>query len=1441
MTQIRTLHKRKRNRKYSARTRTLARHPRRYKTVSRRGGTRNQPPPPDAANAGTLSECIRQRYFSELGHEPPPYTPFGCIISRLFGSSAALERTLDDARKKIEEISNTFDSSTQMQSDEETKEVITMLYEFADYVDDNFDRYRSLENDPNKNKDKILHIIYENELAGDLFDLYKICKFGESLWQHLSASRPSAPPGQRRREKEKKRQERERLRKEEERRKQEEARIQWLLAEEEKERSEYGSAPATADLRTAQQRKILATAQPSHPTFTNKDRVAEIEETIRPKQADESGSGGKHLPPNINNKIIKKTDFMRKVMKGIKKMSGLQENMTIHAKKAYQTIFYGQHCCDTLFMQDMDLLDIRRMIGLKGRDINDTSLAALTYTYCNGLVAAQAQEYENFDGYSEYLKNTYAYLKILFPDLPLGFIETMSVEEIIRDMDDSAYRDGFGWGILMNFTGGLKDSVGSGGAPGRLQVNFEYPVSTQNTWETRWDAEKIHQQPPYRLKTAFPSIMAVCRKTKYGEKFHYNADMVNENKNTLYVLSDNKRRTDTGGQFGFSDSRGIQQRSDSNIFGLILGSNSSNMRPPKPKNGDPGNVFEKTVFDESVKRLITKVDEEGWTAVVFPAGGLGTGIFNMPQFDPEAYDYVCTVIENTFGIKYVRPLPGKPRGRFPSKPTNRKTEKELLLQRDLLTHDLMELNLHPDNNFNHWEIGLSKNEGGGDSGQKVSVLKGKMTGEIRDKITKWLDSEVGIGRNTGDPKTDRGWGEDQINEIISFVVWKGRDFASNADAEEMYREYIEDRIKRDDLVASDPQTTTPRPEQASEGVDEAEEVSAGAVDTEEVVVPEEGPKPSQDPQEDEGGDEKPSEDADFKPHLPHWDMNENEDLVKLLAFSNIFGEDPQRLSLAARPALLRLIRGWQLRANAEFIDDNGKPTFDDTGILNPAYSNDWREMMYTKIKEKTKMDPREHWEDLDPEKQEHWEKLFRRSEEEEEEDEDDDDDYDDESDLTYFSDSMRDKVVAASTRIQAAQRGHWTRKTLAEIEALKEIADKIGSEGQYEEELNLREQKEARDVDQKLKNLYEGLDPNLKRGDDAAAAAVFADAAVAPPLLSRISRAVTSVPDWLEDNLNSILREMWLQKWWGNKYPEYSDIEDGLEDILKLSLLFPPDVSTENVNKIVAEAKKMRDDAAQAAEEEAASLAASAQEEGEDVWTPTLRCQKPEACSPKLNDIVYIEFVHTRPVTVYSPDPQHPEYISKNSVDIPTADFSDPTYWSDNPSTITKLIPYRITDTVLQESRPPDTLDVWVLTYIGPVMDGDLSKSEYGMPTTGPPHRIYRHLKKEDSSSVYHIVGEGDVIYVKDNSNTPVDLNEKGGMQLELQKGQLTNVKVYRYRIVGDQHDTWTLNLVPSPEWPAVPMVNGLPHPLPSISKNNRDIYLQTPLKNEIIQHNVEQ
>lgn len=119
----------------------------------------------------------------------------------------------------------------------------------------------------------------------------------------------------------------------------------------------------------------------------------------------------------------------------------------------------------------------------------------------------------------------------------------------------------------------------------------------------------------------------------------YTIQIVKKNPNTIYVFGDNMMRIGKGGQAII--------RGEPNAFGIV-----TKKLPTMTSNAFfTDNDFE--LFKKEVLNDIQKIQDSPLNDVVFPEGGIGTGLARLPESSPLCWDFLCKTLKREFGFENI--------------------------------------------------------------------------------------------------------------------------------------------------------------------------------------------------------------------------------------------------------------------------------------------------------------------------------------------------------------------------------------------------------------------------------------------------------------------------------------------------------------------------------------------------------------------------------------------------------------------------------------------------------------------------------------------------------------------------------------------------------------------------------------------------------------------
>jgi hypothetical protein len=116
----------------------------------------------------------------------------------------------------------------------------------------------------------------------------------------------------------------------------------------------------------------------------------------------------------------------------------------------------------------------------------------------------------------------------------------------------------------------------------------------------------------------------------------YRADL-EANPNALYIFGDNTERQGLGGQAG-------EMRGESNAHGI-----ATCQGPGLPFSDETYSQNCQVIMDDMIA-LTERMDSGGYTLVVFPLDGIGTGIANIAEAAPRTSKFLNHVLETYLGV-----------------------------------------------------------------------------------------------------------------------------------------------------------------------------------------------------------------------------------------------------------------------------------------------------------------------------------------------------------------------------------------------------------------------------------------------------------------------------------------------------------------------------------------------------------------------------------------------------------------------------------------------------------------------------------------------------------------------------------------------------------------------------------------------------------------------
>lgn len=119
----------------------------------------------------------------------------------------------------------------------------------------------------------------------------------------------------------------------------------------------------------------------------------------------------------------------------------------------------------------------------------------------------------------------------------------------------------------------------------------------------------------------------------------YTTQMVRRNPNTIYVFGDNLMRIGKGGQAIIRD--------EPNSFGIVT------KKMPTMTNNAFFTDSDFELFKKEVLNDIQKIKESPLNDIVFPEGGIGTGLARLPESSPLCWDFLCKILKEEFGFENI--------------------------------------------------------------------------------------------------------------------------------------------------------------------------------------------------------------------------------------------------------------------------------------------------------------------------------------------------------------------------------------------------------------------------------------------------------------------------------------------------------------------------------------------------------------------------------------------------------------------------------------------------------------------------------------------------------------------------------------------------------------------------------------------------------------------
>jgi len=123
----------------------------------------------------------------------------------------------------------------------------------------------------------------------------------------------------------------------------------------------------------------------------------------------------------------------------------------------------------------------------------------------------------------------------------------------------------------------------------------------------------------------------------------YTAKVCQQNPKALYVFGDNVMRIGCGGQAII--------RNEPNAFGIATKYEPTMNDVAFFSDKYPGSY--RVIIEDVMKLvLLTQTPFSDYDTVVFPGGGLGTGLSKLPEKAPDVYRFLCQLLYKLFGVDY---------------------------------------------------------------------------------------------------------------------------------------------------------------------------------------------------------------------------------------------------------------------------------------------------------------------------------------------------------------------------------------------------------------------------------------------------------------------------------------------------------------------------------------------------------------------------------------------------------------------------------------------------------------------------------------------------------------------------------------------------------------------------------------------------------------------
>ena len=117
----------------------------------------------------------------------------------------------------------------------------------------------------------------------------------------------------------------------------------------------------------------------------------------------------------------------------------------------------------------------------------------------------------------------------------------------------------------------------------------------------------------------------------------YSIEQCNANPNKLYIFGDNASRFGKRGQ--------AQIRDCQNSYGI-----ATKMHPSNDTASYFSDSVKNTVMLSDIDNLVRSISSSGFTTIVFPKDGLGTGLSELPTRAPKMFAKLLEVLEKHFSL-----------------------------------------------------------------------------------------------------------------------------------------------------------------------------------------------------------------------------------------------------------------------------------------------------------------------------------------------------------------------------------------------------------------------------------------------------------------------------------------------------------------------------------------------------------------------------------------------------------------------------------------------------------------------------------------------------------------------------------------------------------------------------------------------------------------------